>query len=100
MYELERSSNFSGTINALREEFPRIDAPIDAVCSLLCIRGGEGFGIVSVRDWHYFKVEAAPGVPGLNVFFSVDEQRKKVFLVRADRIILAGDDVVGGDDEG
>lgn len=87
MYDVERSPRFSSTINDLKTEFPRVEAPITAVCAILRNRGGEGFGGVSVaEDWRYFKVDAAPGVPGLNVFFRVDESQKKVFLIRADRI--------------
>ena len=85
MYQVEPMPRFEEAITSLRENYPRIDAPIASVKKLLALRAGDAFPAVIGKDgWKVFKITAGPGVPSMNVFFIVDDENQCVRLMRVD----------------
>jgi len=85
MYEVIWMDRFKDTIAELKTSYPRVEAPIMAVAGILQIRADEAFPFIVGREgWKVFGIEAAPGVPKLNIYFFVDEENKQALLMRAE----------------
>jgi hypothetical protein len=85
-YAVQQLPQFAEMMARLCPRYARLQAAIDAACIVLAIRPSEVFtSIVVGRDeWKAFGVEAAPGVPALNVYYRIDEANKTVYLIRGD----------------
>lgn len=86
MYEIEELPRFTRAMDELNESYPRVKRAVRAAIKVLSIRPSEIFATVVIgrEDWRAFKLDAAPGVPAMNVFYRVDEAQNKVYIIRAD----------------
>jgi hypothetical protein len=85
VYEIIDTDRYANEVETLRGRYGRIDKAIAAAKKLIQLRGSESFGSVIGKDeWFYFRLSAAPTVPACTVFFRVDEESQRAYLMKVD----------------
>jgi hypothetical protein len=77
-YAVHQLPRFAEAMARLCPRYHRLQAAIDAASIVLEIRPSEVFTslVVGRDEWKAFGVEAAPGVPSLNVYYRLGDHPK------------------------